>query len=255
MAPTPHGAARCGATSPASASSVSLRAGGQTGFRDVLGGMRRCAASSASVERSRATGHGTRIRRRPRFNAVERLSVRANSPTSRLHRVIGPERRRQAGSAAPVQVHVVFPRVADRAEHQQRVEHQVGRGERPPSGRRTPQRAGAARRDSSAARTASQAAAAASSALTSSIAALCCSAWNAPTGLPNCSRVRMYSVAASAQRRTVPADAHAANATTMQRARSASIPDNSALAPTAWSATLQHTDVGAQVGAVLLFDR
>jgi hypothetical protein len=38
------------------------------------------------------------------------------------------------------------------------------------------------------ARTASQAAAVASSLCTNSCAALCCNAWNAPIGRPNCSR-------------------------------------------------------------------
>ena len=90
--------------------------------------------------------------------------------------------------------------------------------------------------DSLSARTASQADDAASSEFTSSVAALCCSAWKEPTGLPNCSRVRMYSIAASAQRRTVPAAAHAARATTMQRARSVEMPDISALSGTTWSA-------------------
>ncbi len=57
-----------------------------------------------------------------------------------------------------------------------------------------------------------------------------------PTGLPNCSRVRMYSVAASAQWRTAPAAAHAARPTTRQRARSVGMPDISALSGTTWSA-------------------
>ena len=108
--------------------------------------------------------------------------------------------------------------------------------------------------DSSAARTASQAAAAASSELTSSTAALCCSAWKAPTGLPNCSRVRMYSVAVSAQRRTVPAAAHAARATTMQRARSVRDAGQRRACRHGVVGEVEHADVGAQVGALLLLD-
>ena len=59
---------------------------------------------------------------------MERFQGSGQLPGAALPLCRGAQRRGQAGGASPVQVHVVFPGVADRAEHQQRIERQIGTG-------------------------------------------------------------------------------------------------------------------------------